>query len=166
LLPGLARAACSSDRTFESRTGDCSDFDSKICLRRFAGIDHPKLRAQPGFRPGGRAAGLRWRTMCTGRTRLCPPETIGSRTSTHGLGVLYLSKVSGPRCGLLLVVPEADEANPKDRSILVLESTPSRAYVSAMQLPEFGMTLRFNVPSSRTEKQTAKAGATPLGMAQ
>jgi hypothetical protein len=39
----------------------------------------------------------------------------------------------------------------------VLETTPDGTYVSAMQLPELGMSLHFTVPSHPTERQIAKA---------
>jgi len=38
--------------------------------------------------------------------------------------------------------------------------------VSAMQLPEFGMTLHFNVPSHATEKQIAKAATSAAASGQ
>jgi hypothetical protein len=78
-------------------------------------------------------------------------------------GVLTLSKLSGARTGFLLMVHDTDEAKPSDRSRLLLEATPEGTYVSAMQLPEFGMTLNFAVPSQPAEKvavKTAPATAT------
>jgi hypothetical protein len=74
-----------------------------------------------------------------------------------GFRVLSLNKLSGIRASYMVLVPGVDEAKPKDMSRLVLEATPSGSYVSAMQLPEFGMTLYFTVPSHTTEKQIAKA---------
>lgn len=73
-------------------------------------------------------------------------------------GVLTLSKLSGARTGFLLMVHDTDDAKPTDRNRLVLETTPEGTYVSAMQLPEFGMTLNFTVPVA--EKQLAKVATT------
>jgi hypothetical protein len=82
-------------------------------------------------------------------------------------GVLTLSKLSGARTGFMFMVRGTDDAKPTDRSRLVLETTPEGSYVSAMQLPEFGMTLNFAVPSAAPEKQMAKvATTTTLALAQ
>jgi hypothetical protein len=48
----------------------------------------------------------------------------------------------------------------------VLETTPSGSYVSAMHLPEFGMTLEFAVPPHATERQIAKAATTAPALGQ
>jgi len=74
--------------------------------------------------------------------------------------VLVLSKVSGVPAGFLMLVPFTGDSKPSDVSRLVLESTPEGSYVSKMQLPEFGMTLEFAVPSRAAEKPTAKAVTT------
>jgi hypothetical protein len=78
---------------------------------------------------------------------------------------LTLNKLSGERHGYLIMVPAADNAKPSDLSLLILESTPSGSYVSAMQLPQFGMTLRFTVPT-RTEKEIAKAATVAAALGQ
>ena len=59
----------------------------------------------------------------------------------------------------MVLVPNTDDAKPTDTSRLLLVATPGGSYVSAMQLPEFGMTLHFNVPHI-TERQIAKAATT------
>jgi hypothetical protein len=64
-----------------------------------------------------------------------------------------------------LLVPDTDNAKPSNHNLLVLESTADGSYVSAMQLPEFGMTLHFTVPSI-TERQIAKAGITAAALGQ
>ena len=74
-------------------------------------------------------------------------------TATH---LLSLSKLSGPRAGYMVLVTDTDDAKPSDLNRLVLTGTPAGSYVSALQLPEFGMTLHFNVPSHPTERQIAK----------
>ena len=80
--------------------------------------------------------------------------------------MLSLSKLSGPRTGYLLMVSSTEDARTSDLSRLILETTPAGSYVSAMQLPEFGMTLNFSVPSHATERQIAKAATTAAGSGQ
>lgn len=77
---------------------------------------------------------------------------------TNGISpVLSLTKLNGARAGFMVLVPSTDTAKSTDSSKLVLEATAEGSYVSAMQLPDFGMTLHFNVPAHATEKQLAKA---------
>ena len=70
--------------------------------------------------------------------------------------VLVLSKVSGVPTRFLMLVPSIDNSKPTDVNRLVLESAPEGSYVSEMQLPQFGMTLGFPVPSHAAEKRVAK----------
>ena len=82
------------------------------------------------------------------------------------MGMLMLSGMSARhRAGFVLLVSDTDVANPSDVSQLVLKTTPQGSYVTTMQLPEFGMTLHFPVPS-HAEKQIAKAGTAPLSPGQ
>ena len=74
--------------------------------------------------------------------------------------VLILSKVSGVPTGFLMLVPSTENSRHSNVNRLVLESTPEGSYVSQMQLPEFGLTLDFAVPSHAAEKQMAKAVTT------
>ena len=83
-----------------------------------------------------------------------------------GSRMLNLSKISGNLTRYIVLVPDTEEAKPSDRSRLVLESTPDGSFVSAMQLPEFGMSLHFTVPSHTTERQIAKAAPTVLEQGQ
>jgi hypothetical protein len=76
---------------------------------------------------------------------------------TSGSRMLTLSKISGARTGYMVLVPDTDDSKPSDVSSLLLEATPEGTYVSAMQLPEFGMTLRFAVPSHAAPAEIAKA---------
>jgi hypothetical protein len=71
--------------------------------------------------------------------------------------MLSLNKLSGDRTGYLLIVASTEDAKASDLSRLILETKFGGSYVRAMQLPESGMTLHFNVPSRRAEKQIAKA---------
>jgi hypothetical protein len=72
-----------------------------------------------------------------------------------GSRMLTLSKLSGVRGGYMLLVPDTGDARPSDKSLLVLTATPDGSYVSAMHLPEFGMTLNFPVPA-HAEKQLTR----------
>ncbi|HYM77174.1 MAG TPA: hypothetical protein VE377_14470 [Candidatus Dormibacteraeota bacterium] len=73
--------------------------------------------------------------------------------------VLTLRKIDGMQTGFMLLVTTTNESKPSDLSRLMLESTPDGSYVSAMQLPDCGMTLHFAVPA-HAEKQLAKAATT------
>ena len=84
-------------------------------------------------------------------------------TTSH---MLTLSKTSGARASYLVLVTSTDDTNPSDLSRLVLETTPKGTYVSAMQLPEFGMTLNFSVPSRAADRQIAKAATTAAASGQ
>jgi hypothetical protein len=81
-------------------------------------------------------------------------------------GLLTLIKLSGPRTGFLFMVHDQDEAQLSKVNQIVLETTPEGSYVSAMQLPEFGVTLHFPVPAKAAEKQMAKVGTTTMASAQ
>jgi hypothetical protein len=83
-----------------------------------------------------------------------------------GSRVLSLSKLNGSRNSYMLLVPDTDDAKPSNHNLLVLESTAGASYVSAMQLPEFGMTLHFVVPTQTAEGRFAKAGVTAAALGQ
>jgi hypothetical protein len=70
--------------------------------------------------------------------------------------VLTLTKLSGPRTGFMLLVPNADVSKASGSNQIVLEKTDEGTYVRAMELAECGMTLHFAAPA-RTSKQLAKA---------
>jgi hypothetical protein len=80
--------------------------------------------------------------------------------------LLTLSKISGAPAGFMLLVPMTEEIKGPAVSRLVLESTSDGSYVSAMQLPEFGMTLHFVVPNHTTERQIARAATTASASGQ
>jgi len=83
------------------------------------------------------------------------------------MGIFTLSRMSGgPRTGFVFLVSDTDEAKASDVSRLILETTPRGSYVTTMQLPEFGMTLHFTVPSHPVEKQIAKVGTAALASGQ
>jgi hypothetical protein len=87
--------------------------------------------------------------------------------SNGALGMLTLTKMSsGRHAGFLFLVSDTDETKSAGVGRLVLEATPEGSYVSTMQLPEFGMTLHFPVPSHTTQKQIAKVGTAPSASSQ
>jgi hypothetical protein len=75
--------------------------------------------------------------------------------------MLTLRNLSGGKSFMMLVV-DSEDSKPKDISQLVLVSRPAGSFVSTLQLPEFGMTLRFAVPSKTPEvaRTVASAGTT------
>ena len=75
--------------------------------------------------------------------------------------VLTLSKLSGAPTGFLFLVHDTEESITSGSNQLVLESTTAGSYVSAMKLPEFGMTLHFTAPALTVEKLAM--GATTAG---
>ena len=81
-------------------------------------------------------------------------------------GVLMLNKLNGTRMGYLLLVHDTEETRPSDQSRLVLNTTSDGSYVSALQLPDFGMTLHFAVPPPTSEKQIARTVTAATGSAQ
>jgi hypothetical protein len=91
-----------------------------------------------------------------GNAKLPAGEYEFSFNPGNGSRTLTLSKISGIRAGFMVMVPETDDAKPTDSSRLVLTTTPEGSYVSAMQLPEFGLTLHFAVPAHTAAKQSAR----------
>ncbi|MGB8064390.1 MAG: hypothetical protein WCF26_21055 [Candidatus Sulfotelmatobacter sp.] len=94
----------------------------------------------------------------------------GDYEFTYNMGsiapILSLTKTSGTRASFMFLVPVTDESKPADTSLLVLESTPAGSYVSAMQLPDFGMSLHFVVPGHAGERQIARAATTGAALGQ
>jgi len=81
--------------------------------------------------------------------------------------MLTLTKLSGARTGFLFMVHDRDEIKASSNlNRLILETTAEGSYVSAMQLPEFGVTLNFAVPSKVAEKLMARVGTTTMASAQ
>ncbi len=78
--------------------------------------------------------------------------------NTEGVSpVLTLSKISGAPAGYMVLVRATEDITFSAANRLVLETSADGSYVSAMQLPYFGMSLQFSAPSHTTEKQLAKA---------
>lgn len=80
--------------------------------------------------------------------------------------VLSLRKTSGTRAGFIVIVPTTEDSKPSDLSRIVLESSPEGIYVSAMRLPESGMTLLFHAPQHSAERKVAKAANTAAASGQ
>jgi len=77
--------------------------------------------------------------------------------------MLTLRKINGSGAGFMLLVTDTETSQPSDLSQLVVVSRPGGDFVSTMQLPEFGLTLHFAVPSGTRE--VAQAVATPTALA-
>ncbi len=67
--------------------------------------------------------------------------------------ILALSKLNAPHAGFLIMVPMTEDTKSSDMSLLLLRTTSDGSYVSMMQLPEFGMTLEFDVPTHSMARQ-------------
>lgn len=79
--------------------------------------------------------------------------------------VLMLTKTSGRPARYMVLVASTERTKQSDGSMLVLANMPQGSYVKALQLPDFGMTLDFNVPRS-AEKQIAKAASSVVTSGQ
>ena len=79
---------------------------------------------------------------------LSPGDYNFSITRTvGGERILVLQGINGTGMDAMLLVNEVDTSKPDETSSLVLVSRDGQSYVSAMELPEFDMVLRFDVPS-------------------
>ena len=101
-----------------------------------------------------------------GNATLAAGDYAFSFDPDNGTRMLSISKLSGARTGYMVLVSDTEDSKPSDQNRLILEATTHGSYVSAMQLPEFGMTLRFTVPSHTTERQIAKSGTTAAASGQ
>jgi hypothetical protein len=82
--------------------------------------------------------------------------TVGAGSPSE---MLTLRKVDGS-AGFMLLVTGAENSRPADQNQLVVVSRLSGSFVSAMQLPEFGLTLHFAVPSENREVAQSVATST------
>lgn len=73
---------------------------------------------------------------------------------------LMLRKMSGNGAGFMLLVADEDASQPSEVSQLVLVSRPDGSFVSAMQLPAFGLILHFTVPAATREVAQSVAATT------
>jgi hypothetical protein len=73
--------------------------------------------------------------------------------------VLTITRVSGARASYMVLIPASGVSKASDANQLLLETSADGSYVSAMCLPQSGVTLYFTVPS-RTTKQLTKSATT------
>ena len=98
---------------------------------------------------------VRWQnaTVPAGKYRF----TIGASGPSD---MLTLRKVDGSGAGFMLLVLDTESSQLSGDSRLILVSRPTGSFVSTMQLPEFGMTLHFAVPSETREVAQSVATST------
>jgi hypothetical protein len=72
--------------------------------------------------------------------------------------VLRLDELTGAHAGFTFLVHEEQAPERKAVSQILLETTATGSFVTAMQLPAYGKTLNFNVPGSIVEKRIVRAG--------
>ena len=75
--------------------------------------------------------------------------------------LMTIRKLDGARIAFMLLVNKTGPALPSDTDRLVLVSKDGKSYVETMTLPDFGLTLHFNVPSGSLKKELALAGDHP-----
>jgi hypothetical protein len=80
--------------------------------------------------------------------------------SSGAAEMLTLRKLSGSEAGFMLLVTNEEACEPSELSQLVVVARSSGSFVSAMQLPEFGMTLHFAVPAETREVAQSVATTT------
>ncbi len=83
-----------------------------------------------------------------------------SITATGPLELLTLRKMNGDAASFMLFVEDHDVSRPSDAERLVLVSRSREEFVSAMQLPDFGLTLHFAVPAETREMAKSVATTT------
>ena len=92
---------------------------------------------------------------------IVPAGTYGFTIASNGPSdMLTLRKLNGSGAGFVMLVTNAEDAKTSDVSRLVLVSRPAGSFVSALQLPQFGMTLHFAVPEETREVAQAVATST------
>jgi hypothetical protein len=82
--------------------------------------------------------------------------TVGASSPSE---MLTLRTVDGS-AGFMLLVSDTENSRPADQSQLVVVSRLGGSFVSMMQLPEFGLTLHFAVPSETREVAQSVATST------
>jgi hypothetical protein len=98
---------------------------------------------------------VRWQnaTVPAGKYRF----TLGASGPSE---MLTLRKIDGSGAGFMLLATESENSQPAGDSQLVLISRPGGSFVSMMQLPEFGLTLHFAVPSETRDVAQVVATST------
>ena len=76
--------------------------------------------------------------------------------------MLVLSRTDGAPAGFMIFTADAEVAEPGQGNRIILGNHQRASYVEAMELPEFGVTLRFAVPDElRVVAQPSTSGSTP-----
>jgi len=83
---------------------------------------------------------------------LPPGEYAFSIKSVGPSEFLMLRGLNGTGTNAMLLVSDIETPQPDEASRLVLVSRNGQSFVSSMDLPEYDMTLRFNVPSENRSK--------------
>lgn len=81
-------------------------------------------------------------------------------------GMLTLSKTTDAQGGFMILVNDIDDFAVSGANQLVIDSTPNGSYVRSLELPKFGVTLHFVVPSSGSEKPIARGTNAHLATGQ
>jgi len=79
--------------------------------------------------------------------------------------VLTIIKMSGVRASYMVLIPASGASKASDANQLLLETRADGSYVSALRLPQSGVTLYFAVPSHAV-KQMAKSATTGAAAGQ
>ncbi|MGB8011484.1 MAG: hypothetical protein WCF68_07710 [Terriglobales bacterium] len=79
-------------------------------------------------------------------TVLSPGEYSFSIKTERGFRVLTLQGINGTRTDAILLVKDVDTPRADETSSLILVSHDGQSFVSALELPAYGMTLRFAIP--------------------
>ncbi|MGA9980445.1 MAG: hypothetical protein WBQ08_17630 [Candidatus Sulfotelmatobacter sp.] len=74
--------------------------------------------------------------------------------------LLFVRKLSNSGPGFMMLVTDTTEAKPSHADHLTLVAREGKSFVSAMDLPEAGVTLHFAVPSET--RQVAAADPAPI----
>jgi len=74
--------------------------------------------------------------------------------------MLFVRKLSGSGPGFLMLVTDITETKPSRADHLFLVAREGKSFVSALDLPEAGVTLHFAVPSAT--RQVAAADPAPI----
>lgn len=86
-------------------------------------------------------------------------EYAFSLESTGPSELLQLRSLNGTSRGVIMLVNDSAPSKPANVSRLLLVSRPSGTFVTAMELPESGITLHFTVPAETREMAQADSTA-------
>jgi hypothetical protein len=75
--------------------------------------------------------------------------------------MLFVRKLTGSGPGFLMLVNDVTETKPSHADHLLLVAREGKSFVSALDLPEAGVTLHFAVPSETRQVATADPAPIP-----